>query len=284
MRGRTRMHLREMGIRSVATAVVTALAVASCAGDGAGSAPRPSASVTASTSASVSASAEVASEFASFDRAEVLSMSEAVRFRGAGGVDLEGRVFGSGDVGVVLAHMRPGDQSQWIEFAALLADHGYLVLTYDHRGVCPGGELGCSSGKTGDIGWEDLAFAVELLRARGASRVVVGGASLGGMESLYALSRGLDADGLIWLSGADLYGGVPVTDQVRAVRVPKLLATGEFDSDAVELRPAVQRAASPPKHVVLLDTGEHGTNILDFGDPAVADVFRRSVLDFLATI
>jgi pimeloyl-ACP methyl ester carboxylesterase len=265
-----------MGIRSMATAVVTALAVASCAGDGAGSAPRPSASVSAST--------EVASEFASFDRAEVLSVSEAVRFRGAGGVDLEGRVFGSGDVGVVLAHMRPGDQSQWIEFAALLADHGYLLLTYDHRGVCPGGELGCSGGKTGDVGWEDLAFAVELLRARGASRVVVGGASLGAMESLYALTRGLDADGLIWMSGADLYGGVPVTDQVRAVRVPKLLATGEFDSDAVELRPAVERAASPPKHVVLLDTGEHGTNILEFGDPAVADVFRRSVLDFLATI
>lgn len=104
------------------------------------------------------------------------------------------------------------------------------------------------------------------------------------MESLYALTRGLDADGLIWLSGADLYGGVTVTDQVRAVRVPNLLATGEFDSDAVELRPAVERAASPPKHVVLLDTGEHGTNILEFGDPAVADVFRRSVLDFLATI
>ena len=67
------------------------------------------------------------------------------------------------------------------------------------------------------------------------------------------------------------------------MRVPKLLATGEFDSDAVELRPAVERAASPPKHVVLLDT-EHGTNFLEFGDPAVADVFRRSVLDFLATI
>jgi dienelactone hydrolase len=267
----------------VATAVVTALVVASCAGDGARSAPRPSASVTASTSASVSASTEVTSEFASVDRAEDLSMSEAVRFRGGGGVDLEGRVFGSGDIGVVLAHMRPGDQSQWIEFAELLADHGYLVLTYN-RGVCPGGQLGCSGGKTGDTGWEDLAFAVELLRARGASRVVVGGASLGAMESLYALTRGLDADGLIWLSGADLYGGVPVADQVRAVRVPKLLATGEFDSDAVELRPAVERAASPPKHVVLLDTGEHDTNILEFGDPAVADVFRRSVLEFLATI
>jgi alpha/beta superfamily hydrolase len=180
--------------------------------------------------------------------------------------------------------MRPGDQSQWFGFAALLADQGYAVLTYDRRGVCPGGDLGCSDGNASDSGWQDLAYAVDLLREHGTSRVVVGGASLGAMESMYALSRGLDADGLIWLSGVDLYAGVPVTRQVRAVRVPKLLAAGEFDSDAAALRPAVERAAPPPTQVVLLDTGEHGTDILEFGDPAVADEFRRSVLDFLAGI
>jgi pimeloyl-ACP methyl ester carboxylesterase len=210
-------------------------------------------------------------------------MSGPVRFRGAGEVWLEGRVFGSGDVGVVLGHMRPGDQSQWFGFAALLADRGYLVLTYDRRGVCPGGELGCSGGRASDSGWEDLAYAVDLLRERGASRVVVGGASLGAMESMYALSQGLDADGLIWLSGVDLYAGVPVTELVRAVHVPKLLAAGEFDGDAVAL-PAVERVAPPPTEVVVLDTGEHGTDILEFGDPAAADEFRRSVFDFLAGI
>ena len=98
---------------------------------------------------------------------------------------------------------RPGTHQPgitWLGFAALLADRGYLVLTYDRRGVCPGGELGCSGGQASDSAWEDLAFAVDLLRERGASRVVVGGASLGAMESMYALSRGLDAEGLIWLS------------------------------------------------------------------------------------
>ncbi|HEU4831976.1 MAG TPA: hypothetical protein VFU18_04635 [Actinomycetota bacterium] len=147
-----------------------------------------------------------------------------------------------------------------------------------------GGELGGSGGQVSDSGWEDLAYAVDLLRERGASRVVVGGASLGAMESMYALSQGLEADGLIWLSGVDLYAGVPVTKQVRAVRVPKLLAAGEFDSDAVALRPAVERVAPPPTEVVVLDTGEHGTDILEFGDPAAADEFRQSVLDFLAGI
>jgi hypothetical protein len=103
------------------------------------------------------------------------------------------------------------------------------------------------------------------------------------MESMYAPSQGLDADGLIWLSRGDLYGGVPLTEQGRAVHVPKLLATGEFDSDAVALRP-VERVAPPPSEVVLLDTGEHGTDILEFGDPAAADEFRRSALDLLAGI
>jgi hypothetical protein len=30
--------------------------------------------------------------------------------------------------------------------------------------------------------------------------------------------------------------------------------------------------------------GEHGTDILEFGDPAAADEFQRSVLDLLAGI
>ena len=251
-----------------------ALAVASCAGGRSGQGPSPSAAPPP----------QVTSAFPAFDQAEALAMSEPVQFAGAGGVRLEGRVFGSGDVGVVLGHMRPGDQSQWLGFAALLADRGYLVLTYDRRGVCRGRKLGCSGGQVSDSGWEDLAYAVDLLREQGASRVVVGGASLGAMESMYALSQGLDAEGLIWLSGVDLYAGVPVTKQVRAVHVPKLLATGEFDSDAVALRPAVERVAPPPTEVVVLDTGEHGTDILEFGDPAAADEFRRSVLDFLAGI
>ncbi len=75
-----------------------------------------------------------------------------------------------------------------------------------------------------------------------------------------------------------------MTEQVRAVHVPKLLAAGEFDSDALAPRPAVERMAPPPNEVVLLDTAEHGTDILEFGDPAAADEFRRSVLDFLAGI
>lgn len=235
--------------------------------------PRPSPTVAPATS-----------RFPSFDEADALAASEPVRFRGTDGVRLEGRLFGSGEVGVVLSHMRPGNQSQWLEFAALLANRGYRVLTFNRRGTCLGGDLGCSSGTgTGDD-WRDLAPAVDVLRRAGADRVVVGGASLGAMESLFALSRGLDADGLVWVSGFDFYGLVPVTAQVRRVSVPKLLVAGEGDADAARLLPVLDRAAPPPTTVVTLETGEHGTDILAFAEPAVADQLRQAILDFLAEI
>jgi pimeloyl-ACP methyl ester carboxylesterase len=123
------------------------------------------------------------SRFPALSQDQLITMSEPVQIRGAGGTPLEGRVFRSGDVGIVLAHMgAAGDQSQWFELAGLLADHGYRVLAFDRRGTCPDGELGCSGGQNDGQGWKDLSFLVERLRETGARKVVVGGASLGAMS------------------------------------------------------------------------------------------------------
>ena len=270
--------MRGVGV-VVAFVVVAATACSGGAGEGSSTGPA------AAGSPSVSPSAEPTSSFPVIDETEALAMSEPVTFEGADGVRLDGRLFGGGDVGVVLSHMRPGDQGQWLPFAALLAERGYRVLTFDRRGECPGGDLGCSEGDRGDPGtWKDLADAVQLLRDEGSERVVVGGASLGAMESLYALAHGVDADGLIWLSGLDLYEGESIRSQVSDVRVPKLFMAGAFDPNSAPLGPALERVAPEPVELVRLDTGEHGTDILRFGDPLVADRIRQAVLDFLEGI
>jgi len=234
------------------------------------------------TAASSSPVPSATSRFPLLEQADLFAMSEPMHIRGDGGFRLEGRLFGSGAVGVVLAHMGGGDQSQWLEMAGLLATNGYLVLTFNRRGSCPGGELGCSEGNEDAGSWRDLAFVVERLREAGAQRVVVGGASLGAMESLYALSRGLDADGLIWVAGIDLFEGVAVTEQMRGLRIPKLLIAGELDGEAGDLLRVFEQKAPEPSDVITLDTGEHGTDILAYADVAVADQFRQAVLDFLA--
>ena len=57
-----------------------------------------------------------------------------VSFDTVDGIQLSGHLFGSGDVGVVLSHMRPADQESWWPFARVLRDRGFQALAYDFRG------------------------------------------------------------------------------------------------------------------------------------------------------
>ena len=185
---------------------------------------------------------------------------------------------------VVLAHMggADDDQSQWFETAGLLADHGYRAMTYNRRGICPGGDQGCSEGFEDEDGWKDLAGAVGFLRDRGVAAVVIGGASLGAMEAMYvAGQRAPEVDGLIWVAGAQGYGTIDLAELAPRVEGPKLFLCGEFDQDLGEVAGTLHRTAREPKELVLLDTGEHGTDIPGFEDPPVADRFRQAVIDFL---
>ncbi|MGC2444752.1 MAG: hypothetical protein WA409_15285, partial [Candidatus Binatus sp.] len=59
---------------------------------------------------------------------------EHVSFTTSDGVLLRGHLYGSGSTGVILAHMYPADQSDWTDFAQVLAAHGYQALTFDFRG------------------------------------------------------------------------------------------------------------------------------------------------------
>src|SRR4029450_11144518 len=77
-----------------------------------------------------------------------LANSTPTTFETSDGVQLSGRLFGpeSASAGVVLAHMLPADQTSWYPFAERLASQGYRVLTFDFRGLRPGGERWRSAG------------------------------------------------------------------------------------------------------------------------------------------
>lgn len=110
-------------------------------------------------------------------RAEAVAGSVAVTFRAADGVELAGRLFGDparARTGVVFAHMLPADQSSWFAFAHRVAGEGYLALTFDFRGYCPGGDAGCSEGER-DVSADavDLVGAVAFVRSRGDQAEIV---------------------------------------------------------------------------------------------------------------
>ncbi len=137
---------------------------------------------------------------------------------------LDGRLFGRGKVGIVLTHMgRPGDtQCDWLGLARALAGKGYLVLTYDRRGVCPGGMGGCSAGVVG---------AGNFLRRKGARDIVLAGASIGAMASLYAASAGrIEPVALIEFAGINHASGYDFNPrQVARIGGSKLFLSARDD-------------------------------------------------------
>jgi pimeloyl-ACP methyl ester carboxylesterase len=210
-----------------------------------------------------------------------LSGSRPVSFTAADGVRLEGRLFGDGTSAVVLSHMRPADQTSWYRFANRLADAGFLVLTYDFRGYCPGGDGGCSRGER-DIGaiWQDVVGAVSFVRDRGAVAVSLVGASMGGTASLVAASRGLDVEAVVTLSApASVEGLVVDGAALSSLSAGKLFIAGVGDASAANDAQHLHDLSPPPKRVEIVPADDHGTDLLT---GAQAEVVRRLIENYLA--
>jgi pimeloyl-ACP methyl ester carboxylesterase len=178
---------------------------------------------------------------------------------------LDGRLFGEGSTAVVLSHMGPADQRSWFAFANRLADQGYLVLTYDFRGYCPGGEGGCSQGdlQVSAI-WQDVLGAMDFVRSEGATSVALVGASMGGTASLVAAGQqGSDPEAVVTLSApASIEGLNADAALLQRVTANKLFVAGVGDASAAASAQDLFEIAPPPKRVEFPPADDHGTDLL----------------------
>jgi dienelactone hydrolase len=213
-----------------------------------------------------------------------LQGSEMVQFLSLDRVQLEGRVFGSGSVGVVLAHGSVANaQGSWYSVARTLADQGYVAMTLNLRGFCPGALNGCSKGTlVPPDTWQDVMGAVEFLRGRGVAKVFVMGASLGARSCVWAASRpGVDLDGVIGISTpknavASYRPEYDFTvDVIGAIRVPILFVAGDRDESYAAEATVMYEWANEPKKLAIISSGVHGAGLLQ--DPTTLSI----VLDFL---
>ena len=209
------------------------------------------------------------------------SGSGSVSFESSDGVALDGRLFGEGTTGVVLAHMRPADQRSWFGFAQRLADQGYLVLTFNFRGYCPGGDGGCSSGEL-EISelWRDVLGALDLVRDRGATSVALVGASMGGTASLVAAAQeGIDAEVVATLSAPISIEGLVADGTVlQQVSANKLFIAGVGDATAAADAEELYATSPPPKRVEIVPADDHGTDLLTGPQ---GEVVRRTIETYL---
>jgi pimeloyl-ACP methyl ester carboxylesterase len=187
--------------------------------------------------------------------------ARAVAFRASDGIRLKGVVLGRGTTGVVLVHELRRDLCSWLPFARVLAQRGYLVLDFDARNFGSSQRVNSAASFAVD---RDVRAAVAVLRSRGANRIVLGGASMGGTAVLAAgAALRPQPAAVLSLSGPASFASMDALAAVRKLRAPTLFLAGKDDTQfAEDARAMFEASVSPRKRLELRDTGAHGTDLL----------------------
>lgn len=197
-----------------------------------------------------------------------------VTFQAAGGARLKGAVLGRGSTGVVLAHTTGADRCQWLPFARDLAKKGYRALVFDMRGY------GASTGITNSDPHLDVIAAAAELRRRGAKKIVLAGASMGGTGVVAAAPIIRPAvSGVVELSAPTLFSTANALAAVKKLKRPALFVAGRDDGDFPAATRALYRAAATKdKKLHIAPTSWHGVDLVFL--PSV----RKLVLDFVGRV
>jgi len=195
-----------------------------------------------------------------------------VHLRAADGASVYGVEVGTGTTAVVLGHQYLSDHCEFMPLARELAASGFRALAIDFR------DYGQSSGGNPSRLDLDVAAAVARLRADGATRVELVGASMGGTAVLVAAARIWPAvAGVVSLSGPTYFRGLNAVKAVGNSHVPVRFVVSrddrQFAADATYLMKA---AAAKDKAIFRLSGGGHGSAMLAV--PAA----KAFVLGFLA--
>lgn len=200
--------------------------------------------------------------------------SGGVRFLGDDGLVLQGRLFGRGANGVILAHMLNSNQGEWASFADNLANRGFTVLTFDFRGH------GSSPGqKQVGIADADLAAALRFMRDNVMQRnIFLIGASMGGTAALKVASREVVL-GVITLSAPESIRGLAATlDELQRITAPKLFIAAEGDGAHAANAQRFFDLSKEPRKLQIVPGSDHGVALLQ-GEQA--DRVRGAILSFL---
>jgi alpha-beta hydrolase superfamily lysophospholipase len=205
-------------------------------------------------------------------------------FRASDGTKLVGHRFGGKKPGkrmtVVLVHMSEGDLCSWAPHARRLAGKGFFVFPIDLRGH------GFSEGaQSHSRAAADLTAAVRAVRRLGARRIVIGGASLGGIAAIIAApTLRPPVQGVVSVSGpAAIEGELDARPLVPRLRIPTLYIAAEQDQNgpydfAAEARELHDATGTTEKRLELVPGTLHGTFLVD-GSARVRTILERFLRD-----
>ena len=189
--------------------------------------------------------------------------------------------YGSGSTTAIFLHQTgAGGLCGWVPHSSWAATQGIHAVLVDD---CVHGTSVCSEDVIGDPR-NAVAAAVAWARTRGAERVVVVGASMGGAVAL-GTAQEAGADAVVDLSGPSQWSGVPdAATAATGTRIPLLLVVARNDRqmgvralrDAFAASPAVRKQFGLPKD-------GHGWDLAMSGDAPdlTPTLIGRQVLDWV---
>jgi len=184
------------------------------------------------------------------------------------------------DTAVIFSTTGEGKQADWATLARETAERGYAAITYNFR-------LWVSTSRRdvslSDKAYDDLLAVIAFARSQGAKRLIMIGASLGGM----ATAKGGKLDGVAGIvvisSPMDANGlNMRVTpDELNAPKLPKLFIVSENDKlVAASATRKMFEQASDPKQIITYSGSAHGTDLFKTPD---ADDFTAKLSGFITT-
>ena len=203
----------------------------------------------------------------------VAASPRPVTFATPDGLTLEGTLFGEGGNSIILAHMRPADQTSWFSFAEELAEAGYTALTFNFRGYGSSDD-----GSLNDID-RDIVAAAAFLRGQRSGPVVVIGASMGGTAAV-AAAEAIEAAGVVALSAPDEFQGIDALGAMATLPVPGVFAAAENDGDYGVIAESLYTASQSGSSLLVFSGRAHGSDL--FEDNGL--VLSHSILEFLGEV
>jgi pimeloyl-ACP methyl ester carboxylesterase len=121
--------------------------------------------------------------------------AEAVTLTTQDGTELNAVLVGDGEVGVVLGHQLRSDFCSWVPFAKQLVERHMRARAINFASTSPD---------------DDMVAGSRELRRRGAKRIILVGASMGGTAALVAAAK-IDVAGVAALSAPRQFSGLELS-------------------------------------------------------------------------
>ncbi len=207
---------------------------------------------------------------------------EYLAYKTEDNVKIAGKLYGKGDIAVILAHQGTSgaNQRDWNEFARLMAGRGFAVMTFDFRGR---GASEAAAPVTNLLIWDMLA-TIGQLRERGYQRIACIGASMGGSACLRAaIETDLIGVGIV---ASTMSTGKPTStspEELAQLTIPKLFLCAENDryEGLTEGMREMYQIAPEPKRLQFFPGTAHGTEMFD---QPFADEFTAEMVYFLESL